>query len=172
LASEGLDYVVIGAFALAVHGTVRATTDADALVRASAQRLKQAVPAFERAGLAAPFRQGDHDDPVPALLQLHDAHGNGVSLLAGLRGLDPGTFDRTLSVALRDGTLRIASREDFIAMNCFAGGAQDLEDARRACHHPGATVDLDRLWGATRHFGAAACQNLDAVLATPDPRPA
>ncbi len=57
-------------------------------------------------------------------------------------------------------------------MKCFAGGPQDLAEARRACRHPGATVDDERLLAATRHFGAVACQNLDAVLATPDPRPA
>jgi hypothetical protein len=78
LAREGLDYVVVGAFALAVHGTIRGTTDADTVVRASARCLKRAAPVFADAGFRVAFRPGDADDPVPALLQLNDTHGNCV----------------------------------------------------------------------------------------------
>jgi len=44
--SEGVEYVTFGAVALAAHGVVRATTDADFFVRADAEnieRLKRAI---------------------------------------------------------------------------------------------------------------------------------
>lgn len=46
LAREGVDYVVVGAVALSLHGIVRATEDVDLFVRASSEnveRLKRAL---------------------------------------------------------------------------------------------------------------------------------
>jgi hypothetical protein len=167
LARERLDYVVIGTFALAVHGVIRATTGADAMVRASSARLRRAVPAFRAAGFGVRWRTGDPDDPVPAVLQVTDDHGNLVDLLAAFRGLDPGTFERGLEVPLRNGVLRVASREDFIALKCFAGGPRDLDDARRAAAHGDAPLDLARLRSAARRLGPDASRHLEALLREP-----
>lgn len=49
LAREGVDYVVVGAVALSLHGIVRATEDVDLFVRASpenVERLKRALRAI------------------------------------------------------------------------------------------------------------------------------
>jgi hypothetical protein len=66
------------------------------------------------------------------LLAVSDAFGNRVDLLAGLRGLDEEAFTRAVNVPFHSETLRVIGKEDFIAMKVFAGGAQDMEDARRA----------------------------------------
>jgi hypothetical protein len=164
LRSEQLDYVVIGAFALSVHGVVRASTDADALIQTSVSRMKQLCRVFENAGFEAELRQGDADDPIPAMLVLSDSHGNRVDLLGGLQGLDPKVFTRGIEVMFRDGTLRFVGREDFIAMKCFAQRPQDLLDAKAAYRTAERPLELDLMRRVARRFGREAADRLEEIL--------
>jgi hypothetical protein len=165
LQREKVDYAAIGAFALSVHGTIRGTMDVDALVHTSARQLANLQAKFDDAGFRSELRRGDPEDPIPAMLVLRDVHGNQVELLGGLRGLDPGVFSRTVEVPLLGVSLRIVGREDFIAMKCFAGGPQDLMDARSAYLSAQGPVDLDLLRAVTRRFGRDAADKLEQVLA-------
>ncbi len=61
--------------------------------------------------MSTELRTGDHDDPIPALLEVRDEHGNRVDLLVGLRGLDPQAMSRTRQVAFADGALRVIGRD-------------------------------------------------------------
>jgi hypothetical protein len=164
LRSERLDYLVIGAFALTVHGVVRASTDADALIQISETRMKQLRRVFESAGFEAELRLGDADDPIPAMLVLTDSHGNRVDLLGGLRGLDPKAFTRGIEVPFHDGTLCFVGREDFIAMKCFAQGPQDLADAKGAYRAADRPLDLDLMRRLTFRFGREAADRLKEIL--------
>jgi hypothetical protein len=65
-------------------------------------------------------------------LELRDEFGNRVDLLVGLRGFEDAAFTRAIEVAFEGETLRVVSREDFIAMKVFAGGPQDIADAANA----------------------------------------
>jgi predicted nucleotidyltransferase len=165
LTRENIDYLIIGAFALAIHGSVRATSDVDALLYVSFPRLTEISKIFQVAGFGVTMRRGDEDDPILSMLVLSDLHGNRVELLGGLRGLDPLVFARAVEVPFYGVNLRIASREDFIAMKCFAGSAQDLADARAAIDASQSTVDLDLLRAVTRRFGRAAADRLEHLLA-------
>jgi predicted nucleotidyltransferase len=165
LAEENIEYAVIGAMAASVHGSLRATSDADALLSVSVAKLKGLSRAFKRAGFATALRTGDADDPIPAMLIVSDAHGNRVDLLGGLRGLDPQVFARAVDVPFSGARLRIVGREDFIAMKCFAGGPQDIGDARLALSCAQAPVDLDLVRRLARGFGRAAADALERVLA-------
>lgn len=165
LQREKVDYAVIGAFALSVHGAVRGTMDVDAVVFTSTRRLANLSTAFDRAGFLTELRRGDPDDPILAMLVLRDAYENRVELLGGLRGMDPEVFSRTIEVQLMGVNLRIVGREDFIAMKCFAGGPQDIVDARSAYKGAQGPVDLDLLRTVTRRFGRDAADNLERVLA-------
>ena len=98
------------------------------------------------------------------MLVLQDAHGNQVELLGGLRGMDPEVFSRTIEVPLMGVNLRIVGREDFIAMKCFAGGPQDMMDARSAYRCAQGPVNLDLLRRVTRRFGREAADKLEEVL--------
>lgn len=165
LQREHVDYAVIGAFALSVHGTVRGTMDVDAVVYTSPRQLANLQAAFDSAGFRTELRRGDPDDPIPAMLVLRDNHENQVDLLGGLRGLDPAVFSRTMEIPLMGVTLRIVGREDFIAMKCFAGGPQDMIDARSAYRSAQGPIDLDLLRTVTRRFGRQAADKLEEVLA-------
>jgi predicted nucleotidyltransferase len=165
LTGEGIEYAVIGAMAASIHGSLRATTDADAVVSMTVAKLKNLSRAFNQAGFATEFRRGEADDPIPAMLVLSDAHGNRVDLLGGLRGLDPQVFERAVDVPFSGETLRVVGREDFIAMKCFAGGPQDIADARLAISSAQAPIDHDLVRRLTRGFGRAAADGLEQVLA-------
>ncbi len=165
LQRENVDYAVIGAFALSVHGVVRASTDADALLSTTPKQLSRLRTRFDRAGFGTVLRRGDADDPIPTMLVLSDAHGNRVDLLGGLRGMDPEVFSRTVEVPFIGESLRIVGREDFIAMKCFAGGPQDILDAQSAYRGARGPIDLDLLRSVTRRFGRDAADRLEQVLA-------
>lgn len=165
LARESLDYLVIGAFALSAHALVRASSDVDALLFVSYPRLKQISTIFEAAGFGATLRRGDEDDPILSMLVLIDTHGNRVELLGGLRGLDPRVLSRAIEVPFQGVDLRIVGREDFVAMKCFAGAAQDLADARAALEGAQGPVDLDLLRAVTRRFGREAADRLEELVA-------
>jgi predicted nucleotidyltransferase len=165
LQQENIEYAVIGAFALSAHGVVRASTDVDALLFTTPERLADLRTLFDRAGFRTELRRGDADDPIPAMLTLHDGYSNRVDLLGGLRGMDPAVFSRTVDVPFMGVNLRIVGREDLIAMKCFAGGPQDVLDARSAFDSAQGPVDLDLLRAVTRRFGRDAADKLEQVLA-------
>jgi hypothetical protein len=165
LVRENVDYLVIGAFALSAHAVVRASSDVDALLSVSYRRLAELSTIFESAGFGATLRRGDDDDPILSMLVLSDTHSNRVELLGGLRGLDPTVFLRAIEVPFQGVDLRIVGREDFIAMKCFAGGPQDLADARAAFDGAQRPVDLDLLRAVTRRFGRDAADRLEELVA-------
>jgi predicted nucleotidyltransferase len=157
--------LVIGAFALSVHGRVRASSDVDALLYVSYSRLVTISTIFEAAEFGVTLGRGDDDDPILSMLVLSDTNGNRVKLLGGLRGLDPKVFSRVIEVSFYGANLRIVGREDFIAMKCFAGGPQDLADARAAFEGAQGPVDLDLLRAVTRRFGRDAADRLEELVA-------
>jgi hypothetical protein len=165
LEREKIDYAVIGAFALSVHGVVRASTDVHVLLFTTPQHLSKLRTRFQRAGFGTELRHGEADDPIPTMLILSDSHNNHVDLLGGLRGVDPAIFSRTVEVPFMGVNLHIVGREDFIAMECFAGGPQDILDAHSAYRSAQGPVDVDLLRAVTRRFGRDAADNLDQVLA-------
>lgn len=164
LRREGVGYLVIGAVALSVHGVIRGSSDVDALLQISLDRLAELRSSFENEGFGATLRPGDADDPIPIMLVLADTHNNQVNLLGGLRGLDASAFLRAIEVPFLGENLRVVGREDFIAMNCFAGDPQDLLDARSAYQAAQGPVDVDLLRAVTRRFGRDAADQLEHLL--------
>lgn len=164
LRSEGIDYAVIGAMAASVHGSVRASLDADAITFMSPQAAAPLERRFSAAGFGATLRTGDPDDPIPALLALTDSHRNRVDLLVGLRGLDRSALDRTIEVPFKGVALRVIGREDFIAMKVYAGGPRDLADAAAALRRSPTSLDLPLLRGLAADYGRHAAEVLEKLL--------
>lgn len=164
LAARGIRYAVVGAMAAAVHGVVRASLDADAVVALEVREAHGLRRAFVDAGYDAELRIGDPDDPIPALLQVGDRHRNRVDLLIGLRGMEPEALSRTRSVVLMDATLQIVGREDFIAMKAFAGGPVDLADARAVMDSDRPSLDLELLRRLAQRFGRDTAKAVEALI--------
>jgi hypothetical protein len=98
------------------------------------------------------------------MLMLNDSHGNRIDLPGGLRGLDPRVFSRGIEVSFLGETLRFISREDFIAMKCFAGGPQHLLEAADGWVGAEGPINLDLIRRVTLRFGREAADRLEQVL--------
>lgn len=165
LMSGGVRYAVFGAMAAAVHGVVRASLDADAIVALSVRDADRLRRSLEAGGFMAELRTGDADDPIPALLEIRDTHGNRVDLLIGLRGLDPEALSRASAVTFLGASLQVIGREDFIAMKVYAGGPLDLADARAVLRVDCEPLDLELLRRLATRFGRDAEKALEELLA-------
>jgi hypothetical protein len=137
LRAEKIDYAVIGAMAASVHGVVRASVAADAILSLTAAELGSLERKFKAASFETDLRRGDPEDPISALLALTDRYGNRVDLSVGLRGLEAEAFLRAIDVPFVGEVLRVVGREDFIAMKLFAGGAA-RSHGRPQCDYGGA----------------------------------
>lgn len=166
LNEERIDYAVLGALAASVHGAVRGTADADAVLSITVKDLRVLESKFKSLGFATELREGDFSDPIPAMLVLRDAYENQVDLLAGLRGLDKATFSRAIEVPFDKEILKVISREDFIATKVFAGGPQDIEDARFAIEVARESLNVELLRRLAGKFGREAAISLDRLLAS------
>lgn len=164
LTAEGIEYAVIGAMAASVHGVVRASLDADVVMALTAQQLRGVQERFVAAGFETASRYGDADDPIAAMLVLTDQHGNRVDLLVGIRGLELEAFARIVEVPFHGQLLRVVGREDFIAMKVFAGGPQDILDARNVLRAAGKDLDMPLLQRLTSRYGRQAVKSLDSIL--------
>lgn len=165
LRSRSVPYAVIGAMAGAVHGVIRASVDADAIVSLAAAEAATLREAMADAGFSAELKRGDFNDPIPAMLVLKDQYGNRVDLLIGLKGLDKNAFDRAVEVPMSGESIRVVTREDFIAMKLFAGGPLDLRDAQQAIKVNPETLDLQLLNALCTKFGRDVASKLESLLA-------
>jgi len=168
LAKQGVRYAVIGAMAAAVHGVVRASLDADAVVTLQVQEARALRQSLIEAGHEARLRVGDVDDPIPALLEVRDRHGNRVDLLIGLRGMDPEALNRTRQVSFAGTTLEIIGREDFVVMKAFVGGPLDLADARAVMDLDHSSLDRDLLRRLAQRFGRDTVTALETLISGAD----
>ena len=161
----GIAYAVIGALAASFHGVVRASLDADAVISTGGRTalVDNLISDLEAAGMEVSYRRGDRDDPVEGVIAITDRHANRVDLLTGLRGMERDFATRTIETSLLGASLRIVGLEDFIAMKAFAGGPQDLQDARSALRVSGDSVDLHLLRGLTARFGRDASEALETL---------
>lgn len=69
-----------------------------------------------------------------------------------------------IDVTFQGGTLRVVCVEDFIAMKVFAGGPQDLADARYALAAAKQAIDRDLLLRLTARYGRDAIGALNDLL--------
>jgi predicted nucleotidyltransferase len=164
LAARGMRYAVIGAMAAAVHGVVRASLDADAVVGARVSEARELQSDLTDKGFTTELRIGDAEDPIPALLAVTDRFGNRVDLLIGLRGLDAGAMDRAKVVTLSGFRIHVIGREDFVAMKAHAGGPVDLADARAVIEIDPAGLDRDLVRRVADGFGRDASERVKALL--------
>jgi predicted nucleotidyltransferase len=168
LATRGVRYAVVGAMAAAVHGIVRASLDADAIVALQVREAQALRQSLIEEGYKVALRTGDVDDPIPGLLEIRDRYGNRVDLLLGLRGMDPEIMNRTRQVRLGDAILAIVGTEDFIAMKAFAGGPVDLADARAVIDQHRESLDLGMLRRLAQRFGRDAARVVEDLIGAVD----
>ena len=128
---RNIRYAVIGGYAVAAWGEVRATQDVDLLC--SAKDLNNLKAVLSKAKLDFEHRTGDADDPISDVIRIQAATASGpyeVDLLVGIRGAPEGILDRSRCVQIDDLDVPVASPEDMIILKLLGGSARDVEDAR------------------------------------------
>jgi hypothetical protein len=162
LSRSNVSYAVVGAMAASVHGVVRASTDADAILALHSDELAALERRFREDGFTTELRYGDAADPIGAVLAVTDEHGNRVDFIVGIRGLDAGAFARAVEIPFRGERLRIIGLEDFVAL--FAHGPQAVVDAHCALEAAGDAVDVELLRNLAARFGPETSEALEAAL--------
>ncbi len=167
LEAESIRWGAIGAVALAYHGVIRASLDADAIItlKNSQTDLDSLAEKFRVAGLSVDLRMGEEGDPIGFVLRVTDNLNNQVDLIGGLRRSDPELFDRLLSIDFDGLPLFMASAEDLLALKLFAGGPQDLADARSLIEILGEQTDLALLRRVCERFGKSVSALCEKILA-------
>lgn len=168
LRTENVDYAIVGAMAASVHGVIRASRDADALLSISTSALKGLEQSFKTAGFGTELRRGDMSDPISAVLALHDKFENRVDLLVGIRGFDLAAFSRVIEVPFDGESLKFVGLEDFVAMKLFAGGPQDIADAQNALEAMPEPPDTKLLRELATRYGADTTRSLEKLLKSLD----
>ncbi len=164
LSAEKVDYAIVGAMAASIHGAIRASLDADAILSIGPAALSRLERSFRTAGFATDLRRGDMTDPIGAVLSLRDEFENRVDLLVGIRGFDPAAFSRAVDVPFGGESLKFVGLEDFVAMKIFAGGPQDITDVRNALEAAQQPPDMELLRSLTERYGVDTQRALDTLL--------
>ena len=94
LDAEHVNWATIDALAVAYHGVVRASLDADALITLKNAGLDLAALAtlLSTQGWTVDTRIGEEGDPLGFVLRISDGASNQVDLVGGIRKLDPDFF--------------------------------------------------------------------------------
>jgi uncharacterized nucleotidyltransferase DUF6036 len=140
LAEHGVDYLVVGGFAVQAHGFRRGTVDLDIVPRPDLANLSRLGEALATMG-ARVFRTArpvDVTDPHllqrASLVPLMTDHGRldvlNVASTAGLSADYGALRDRALIIQLEGVTLAFVGLDDLIRMKRAAGREQDLADIR------------------------------------------
>ena len=131
LNSRGVEYVVVGAFALAFHSEPRFTGDLDILIRRTpnnAARILEALRAFGFASLAITSEDLMSEGKV---IQL-GIRPNRIDLLNSLTGVDVEVVWQKRTPGDLDGVpLHYIDLESFRINKLAAGRDKDLEDLQR-----------------------------------------
>ena len=128
LNSHGVEYVIVGAVALAHHGSPRYTGDLDILVRNSsenAHRLESALAGFGFAGLG--LKAADFVDSY-RVIQLGVPPGR-IDVLTSITGVTfDGAWASRVEAVLGETRVNFIGREALIINKRLTGRAQDKAD--------------------------------------------
>lgn len=130
LSGAGVEFLVVGAFAMAAHGVPRATGDIDIWIRPEPENARRVIEAL--AAFGAPL--GAHgvsalDFARPGVVYQLGLPPNRIDLLTSIDGLGfEEAWSRRMSGTLLGREVAILSREDIVRNKLAAGRAKDLLD--------------------------------------------
>ena len=129
LSDEKVKFLLVGAYALAAHGYLRATMDIDIWVMPSPQNADAVLRALRRFG--APLHNLTKDDLQRdgTIFQIGVAPRR-IDIITAASGLQfEETYRRSMSVNIEEIEVHILSVDDLIANKKASGRTKDLADA-------------------------------------------
>lgn len=133
----GVDYLVVGAHAMAVHGFPRATGDFDLFVRCSAANAARVARALAMFGAPAHLSEAEDFSKPDMVVQL-GVEPSRVDIMTSISGVqfDEARAERVLHV--QDGVeMPCIGREHLIRNKRASGRTKDLADAELLERHRG-----------------------------------
>ena len=129
--AEGVEYLVVGAHALAAHGHVRATKDLDVWVRPDAENAKRVLKALQAFG--APLHDLTEADLItPDLIFQIGVPPMRIDVLTAIDGVDfAEAWPTRMLTRFADQPVAVLSKEDLLKNKRAAGRTQDLADIER-----------------------------------------
>lgn len=128
LKDEGVDFILVGAYALAAHGFLRATGDIDLWLRNSPDNARKILRALAKFGApTSDLSEEDFTNPT-TVLQL-GVEPRRIDLLMGIDGVD---FDAAaggkVKIAVDGMEIFVLSKEDLLKNKLAAGRDKDRGD--------------------------------------------
>lgn len=136
LNDRGVDFVLVGGYALAIHGVVRATGDIDFLYRRTKAMVRRLCSAMEDFG--APADVIDEDAlMMPAMVTQFGMPPQRIDLLSAIDGV---SFEKVwagaTTVTIRGQTIRVIGLAELRTNKASTGRPKDAEDVRRLTRRP------------------------------------
>jgi hypothetical protein len=131
-----VEYIIVGAHALAAHGRVRATKDLDIWIRPSPDNAQRAMVAL--AAFGAPLHElSESDLAVPGTIFQIGVAPIRIDVITSIDGVDFATaWSARLTVPFADQVVNVLSRDDLIRNKKTAAREQDLIDVKWLEHQP------------------------------------
>lgn len=128
LRSEEVDFVVVGAYALAAHGFPRATGDIDIWVRNSPGNARKTFQALVNFG--APLSNlSEKDLTSPDLIVQIGVEPCRIDLMTGIDGVEfDGAWKNRVKVSIDDLEIDVLSRADLLTNKLATGRDRDQGD--------------------------------------------
>jgi hypothetical protein len=129
LSAEGVEYLLVGAYALAAHGVPRATGDIDIWIRPTAENATRVFEALKRFG--APLQTLRPEDLTQAgtVFQIGVAPVR-IDILTAIDGVQfDEAWSRRIDRSLEGLTVPVIGRADLITNKRATGRARDAADA-------------------------------------------
>jgi hypothetical protein len=123
-----VEFIIIGAYALAVHGHLRATKDLDVWVRAGAANAPRVFHALQAFGAATDNLSPDDFAQPGTVVQLGIAPAR-IDILTRVSGLEfEDAWRNRVEATYGEQRVFVLSRTDLIASKRASGRLQDLAD--------------------------------------------
>ncbi|HXT14926.1 MAG TPA: nucleotidyltransferase [Gemmatimonadaceae bacterium] len=136
LNEHAVDVVLVGGYALAIHGVVRATGDIDFLYRRTKAAVRRLCAAMEEFG--APPDVIDEDALMtPAMVTQFGMPPHRIDLLSAIDGV---TFEKVwagaTAVTIQGQMIRVIGLAELRTNKASTGRSKDAEDVRRLAKRP------------------------------------
>jgi hypothetical protein len=128
LCAEGAEFLVVGAYAVGVHGIPRATGDIDIWVRPTSENARRVMRALKRFGAALLDLTEEDLATADTVFQMGVAPSR-IDVITGISGL---TFDQAwpsrVTIAIEGLTVPVIGRDDLLRNKAASGRPKDLAD--------------------------------------------
>lgn len=128
LKDEDVEFIVIGAYALAAHGLLRATGDIDIWVRNSSDNARRIIRALVKFG--APLSNiSEQDFTSPDVVVQLGVEPSRIDLITGIDAIEfDDAWENKLSITIDELEIYILSKADLLKNKLATGRAKDQGD--------------------------------------------